>query len=403
MTNHRRDMRIQSSRGNWGRAGNTRCVACRWLLVASWIGLLLFGAAEPIAAQTPQQEFDRAVAELRKLTVERNEAGLKFSTSSRDESESYRQLWDSAVAKGLVELEAMENAAMDMLRAGGDVPQIALGVLVRMQRRSLRDGKFTRSYEIGKLLLNHLPDMPEVKAWFAAASIGTDHFDDAEKYQASIEAFSETLPPEITRLFDTIPELKRAYAIEQELRAAEAQIDDLPRVVLKTTKGRIEIELFENQAPETVGNFIHLVEKEFYTDLLFHRVLNAFMAQGGGMTQNNSSKDVDYTIFDEAGREDARRHFYGSVSMVKAPFPNSAQNQFFITFAPTPHLDGSHTVFGRVISGFDALESLVRTHKLDEEKGEVDIPNAIPDRIISATVVRKRDHEYRPRKVQEGR
>lgn len=368
-----------------------------------WFALILGWQPLPATGQGPQQEFERAVNELRKITAERNEAGLKFSTSSRDESESYRQLWDSAVAKGLVELEAMENAALEMLRAGGEVPQTALGVLVRMQRRTLRDGKFTRSYEIGKLLLTHLPEMPEVKAWFAAAAAGTNHFDDAEKYQGAIEEFAKSLPPEIIRLFDTLPELKRTFAIEQELRAAEAQIDDLPRVVLKTTKGRIEIELFENQAPETVGNFVHLVEQEFYTDLLFHRVLNAFMAQGGGMTQSNGSKDVDYTIFDECGREDARRHFYGSVSMVKAPFPNSGQNQFFVTFAPTPHLDGTHTVFGRVISGFDALESLARTHKLDEEKGEVDIPNAVPDRILSATIVRKRDHEYRPRKVQQDR
>jgi cyclophilin family peptidyl-prolyl cis-trans isomerase len=370
-----------------------------WFLAA----VLMAAGLKPVHGQTPQQEFDRAVEALRKLTAERNEAGLKFSTSSRDESENFRAAWDSTVAKGMAELEAMENAALEMIRGGGEVPDTVLGVLVRMQRRSLRDGKFTRSYEIGKLLEERLPDMAEVKAWLAAAAVCTDHFDDAEKYQSALEGFRDTLPLEILRLFDSLPDLKTKYQRELAFREKEKQLDDLPRVVLKTTKGRIEIELYENEAPETVGNFISLVESQFYTDLLFHRVISAFMAQGGGMTPNNTAKDVDYTIYDECAREDARHHFYGSVSMVKAPFPNSGQNQFFITFAPTPHLDGSHTVFGRVISGFDALEALARTHKIEEEKGEVDLPSAVPDRIVSATVLRKRDHEYRPRKVQEGR
>lgn len=375
----------------------------RAILIAGAVSFVLLGNIIWLPAQTPLDDFNRAIDNLRKITAERNAAGLKYSMGTREESEHYRQFWDAAVAKGLVELEALENASLELLRSGGEVPEMALGVLVRMQRRTLRDGKYGKSYEIGKLLLARLPDMLEVKAWFAAAAIGTDHFEDAEKYQSSIETFTKSLPLEILELFKKLPELKQKFAVEKEIRLAEAQIDDLPRVVLKTTKGRIELELFENQAPETVGNFIHLVERGFYDDLLFHRVISAFMAQGGGMNANMSSREVDYTIFDECGRKDARNHFYGSLSMVKAPFANSAQNQFFLTFVPTPHLDGTHTVFGRVISGFDAMESLTRTQRIDEEKGEEDIANAVPDKIISASVVRKRDHEYRPRKVQEDK
>ncbi|MBL9123637.1 MAG: peptidylprolyl isomerase, partial [Planctomycetaceae bacterium] len=75
---------------------------------------------------------------------------------------------------------------------------------------------------------------------------------------------------------------------EQELRAKEGEADDLPRVVLKTNRGDITLELFENEAPNTVANFVALVDKKFYDGLPFHRVLRGFMAQGGDPKGNGS-------------------------------------------------------------------------------------------------------------------
>jgi cyclophilin family peptidyl-prolyl cis-trans isomerase len=174
----------------------------------------------------------------------------------------------------------------------------------------------------------------------------------------------------------------------------------LPRVLLKTTKGRIEVELFENQAPDTVGNFIHLVENGFYTNITFHRVIPGFMAQTGGYNTEKMPRDPGYSIFDEYEQKEARDHFQGYLSMANANAPHTGSSQFFLTLVPTPHLDGKHTVFGRIVSGQEVLESLVKTHQLTREGEDKEIPDVTPDAIISAEVLRKRDHEYRPRKVQ---
>ena len=165
-------------------------------------------------------------------------------------------------------------------------------------------------------------------------------------------------------------------------------------MLIKTNKGDIEVELFENEAPNTVANFITLVEKGFYNGLTFHRVLPAFMAQGGD-PKGDGTGGPGYSIPDECNRPNHRLHFRGSLSMAKAARPDSGGSQFFITFVPTSHLDGKHTVFGRVIKGFDVLAKIQRRDP--EDKG--DIPD--PDKIIEAKVLRKRPHEYAVKKTGE--
>jgi cyclophilin family peptidyl-prolyl cis-trans isomerase len=175
------------------------------------------------------------------------------------------------------------------------------------------------------------------------------------------------------------------WPTEQKIREKEAKADDLPRVTLETSKGDITIELFENEAPNTVANFISLVEKGFYDGVPFHRVISHFMAQGGA---GRDGKGPGYRIKDEFDNPGARMHFRGTLSMANAG-PNTNTSQFFLTFRPTPHLNGGHTVFGRVIEGFDVLPKITR---IDPQK-----PTGVtPDKIVKATVIRKRDHEYKP-------
>jgi cyclophilin family peptidyl-prolyl cis-trans isomerase len=175
---------------------------------------------------------------------------------------------------------------------------------------------------------------------------------------------------------------------EMAKRAAEAKADDLPRVKITTTKGDVIVELFENEAPNTVANFLALVEKGFYNGTLFHRVIGGFMAQGGDPTGSGRG-GPGYVIECEVDKPGARKHFLGSLSMAHAG-PNTGGSQFFLTFRPTEHLDGKHTVFGRVIEGFDVLPKLTRT------EGEM-ASGAPPDKIVKAEVVRKRSHPYEPK------
>jgi len=180
-------------------------------------------------------------------------------------------------------------------------------------------------------------------------------------------------------------------------RQREAERDDLPRVELNTTQGKVVIELFEDQAPNTVANFITLVEGGRFTDIAFHRVIDGFMAQAGERKMDDSpAEELDYTIPCECFSPETRRHFPFSVSMAHAG-ANTGSGQFFLTFVRTSHLDGRHTCFGRVIDGFDALDRLTRTHN----SGDSPIPDVKPDGIQSAKVLRKRDREYVVRKFGE--
>ncbi|HBH52047.1 MAG TPA: hypothetical protein DDY91_09155 [Planctomycetaceae bacterium] len=184
---------------------------------------------------------------------------------------------------------------------------------------------------------------------------------------------------------------------EQALRAKEKQANDLPQVQFKTSKGDIIIELFENEAPNTVANFISLVEKKKYDHTRFHRVIPNFMAQGGDPNtldddpQNDGQGGPGYSIACECYGKNARRHFQGTLSMAHAG-KDTGGSQFFITHLPTPHLNPDaelqkgHTVFGRVVKGLDVALAL-----------------RIGDEIESAKVLRKRDHEYKPKTQADPR
>jgi cyclophilin family peptidyl-prolyl cis-trans isomerase len=184
---------------------------------------------------------------------------------------------------------------------------------------------------------------------------------------------------------------------ELMLRQRDAAAN-LPRVKLTTSKGVVEIELFEDQAPNTVANFLELVGKKFYDGVRFHRVIEGFMAQSGD-PKGDGSGGPGYTIACECYSPEARRHFTGSLSMAKLPARDTGGSQFFIVFKrseSTQQLDGKHTVFGRIVSGQDIVNSLVRTQDPPSEE-----ERAKTDTILTAEVIRKRDHEYKVNKIGE--
>ncbi|MBP3690295.1 MAG: peptidylprolyl isomerase [Schwartzia sp.] len=123
----------------------------------------------------------------------------------------------------------------------------------------------------------------------------------------------------------------------------------------ETSKGTFDIELFEDKAPKTTGNFITLVEKGFYNGLIFHRVIDGFMIQGG-CPKGDGTGGPGYTIPDEF-HPDLRHNGEGILSMANAG-PNTGGSQFFITLAKTDWLDGHHAVFGKVIKGMDVVKAI---------------------------------------------
>ena len=134
------------------------------------------------------------------------------------------------------------------------------------------------------------------------------------------------------------------------------------RAVMDTNKGRITIELYEDKAPITAGNFIDLIKRGFYNGLGFHRYEPGFVIQGGDPLGNGTGGFAD-----ESGRERTiklevtpklKHGAAGAVAMARSQDPNSASSQFYITLGPAAFLDNSYAVFGRVTDGIQAVMAL---------------------------------------------
>ncbi len=126
-------------------------------------------------------------------------------------------------------------------------------------------------------------------------------------------------------------------------------------VKLETTKGEVQLELYPEQAPKTVNNFVFLVNEAFYDGISFHRVIDNFMVQGGDPTGSGMG-GPGYKFEDELSGNPLK-HGSKVISMANSG-PNTNGSQFFITHLPQPHLDGKHTVFGKVIQGEDVIDSI---------------------------------------------
>jgi peptidyl-prolyl cis-trans isomerase B (cyclophilin B) len=134
---------------------------------------------------------------------------------------------------------------------------------------------------------------------------------------------------------------------------------------------KIQIELYPEIAPNSVANFVSLVEQGFYDGLIFHRVIPEFMIQGGDPSGNGTG-GPDYSIpgeFSSNGFENTLKHDRGVLSMARSQDPNSAGSQFFIMVKDSPHLDGEYAAFGKVIEGMEVVDAIVST-----ERGAQDLP-----------------------------
>lgn len=127
----------------------------------------------------------------------------------------------------------------------------------------------------------------------------------------------------------------------------------MKKAIIEMDKGSITIELFEKDAPKTVANFEKLINEGFYNGVIFHRVIKGFMAQGG-CPNGNGTGGPGYSIPCET-KGNPNVHERGSVSMAHRG-PNTGGSQFFIVYEPQPHLNGIHTVFGKVIEGMDIVD-----------------------------------------------
>ncbi len=128
--------------------------------------------------------------------------------------------------------------------------------------------------------------------------------------------------------------------------------------------GKIKAELYPETAPNTVNNFLSLIQDGYYNGLIFHRVINGFMIQGG-CPEGSGMGGPGYSIkgeFSENGFENNLKHTEGVLSMARSMMPDSAGSQFFIMHKASPHLDGQYAAFGKVIEGMDVVNKIATTN-----------------------------------------
>jgi peptidyl-prolyl cis-trans isomerase B (cyclophilin B) len=133
------------------------------------------------------------------------------------------------------------------------------------------------------------------------------------------------------------------------------------KAVIETDRGIIEVELSAGHVPKTVNNFVFLARENFYDGVSFHRVIGNFMIQGGDPSGTGRG-GPGYRFEDEVA-SNPLRHERGVISMANAG-PNTNGSQFFITHSPQPHLNGKHTVFGKVVSGLEVVDSIRQGDKM---------------------------------------
>jgi cyclophilin family peptidyl-prolyl cis-trans isomerase len=271
---------------------------------------------------------------------------------------------------------------------------------------TVRNGgdQYEKALTIINALIEGGADAKQLPVWGVVCAFVTNDHGLAQKYfeqakdqdafaaPATVDDSFQHLTGRALQYSESLDKYREMWAKEEEIRAAEAKADDLPRVKLATTKGDIVLELFENEAPTAVANFITLVKQGFYDGLTFHRVLSEFMAQGG-CPEGTGSGGPGYHIRCECNQPNHRNHFRGSLSMAHAG-PDTGGSQFFLTFVPTEVLDGDHTVFGRVIEGMEVLGEIQR-----RDPDDAVLPK--PDQIVKAEVIRDRGHDYSFEKLPE--
>ncbi len=348
------------------------------------------------AAATPgpaAAAFEAKFAQWKALIVQLRQLRSDFQTKiTGAERAAMAQKWDKTVAQAEAMFPELVDTVIAAYAEESPKDRVKMNFLIKALHDYAERDMYEPALKIGAALIDNGCENSEVFGDTGSAAFAMNDYDRAISLldkAAELNALAGTA----AQMRATIAEYQKYWEQEQQLRAKEADADDLPRVKISTTKGDLVVELFENEAPETVANFISLVKRGFYSDLAFHRVIGGFMAQGG-CPEGDGTGGPGYRIYDECNRPDYRRHFRGVLSMAKTNAPNSGGSQFFINFRPTPNLDGKHTVFGRVIEGIDVLPQLTRTDQAEDDA------KPVPDRILEATVLRDRGHEYVPHKVE---
>ncbi|MCR5162669.1 MAG: peptidylprolyl isomerase [Thermoguttaceae bacterium] len=321
-------------------------------------------------------ELQRQYLGIKTTDEEKEEIGEKLEKISKVVSKIHPKLFDLA-EKAWLEEPSREDGEF-------------LNFIIQVLETRMTVGEYERADAIMQgLIALKIPEiLPDLYDAAGEIAFMLNNFEQAARYFDLAEQ-NKVLSERCAGFKKDLSYYRSSWAKESLLRQQDAGKKDLPRVTLDTTKGKIVLELYEDQAPNTVANFVYLAEKGYYDGMFFEQVIPGEGAVAGRSLETPEG-DPGWTIRDEFDPTTSRNHYRGTISMLRGE-PNSAGSTFFISFSPIKDLDGKYVVFGRVVEGMDVLTKLQIMDPANPD------PMAEPDQIEKASAVTKRDHKYRPK------
>ncbi len=360
-------------------------------------------------------EFDRRFAEWKGILAELYELRGEFRGTPLSRQVELDERYRKLLEEGEAMLPGLRAAAAAAYSEAPDSSSYPAEFLLRTVADHVGRGMYEQAFSIAKLLFDHGFD-PKINRGFyqkdiyvlaGIAAFAANEFDLAKEWlrladENNVLGRLAAKAPRQAQVAQTAlrscASYKEAWRKELAIRAAEAKANaspetQLPRVLLRTTKGDIELELFENEAPNTVNNFIALVEQGIYNGIAFYGVSRLSGAEAGGMVRKDG--DVDWILHPQSDPP-KRVRFRGSiVAPTVASSPGKGTSQFRLLVLPQP--SGKDTCFGRITKGLDVVGRLRPISPKEFANAE---PDTI-DRIVEAKVLRKRNHPYELKKVPE--
>ncbi|QDT60409.1 putative peptidyl-prolyl cis-trans isomerase [Stieleria bergensis] len=361
--------------------------------------------------QQMQVQLDFALKQLKERTPEDQETIQKLIAAFNAETETLREVtWamreqhtlyvngyidDKApylAARDAVhaQMEITFESALDLVTSGFGDPYALQYILVMVKRRYDTGLYDYKAYIGSRILSQQREQFVYVLLTLARAAIYNGAPEEGKRIYQNLE--EEMVEDIDRRLFATAETISEQY--KQEIELIRAQAKDLPEVKIKTTRGDFTVQLFIDEAPETVAHFITLCEEGAYDGNDFYSVKKEETILTGDPAGDGST-EPDQFIPDEHERETTRMPLAGSLAFLKLPIPNSpgqfvknsAGTQFAILLAPIPSIIKAQTVFGRVVEGMEVVTSLRQVDpKKEKSKNEISLPN---DRIISVEVINR--------------
>jgi cyclophilin family peptidyl-prolyl cis-trans isomerase len=380
----------------------------RWIVTMSLFGFLtaicspaVGQISEELATSNDEQadsllaKYENKKAEYDANAKKINDSYRNLKLGSREERAEQKELVnDLRLQQKQVQLEIFQ-AAFEVVRSEEEVNEELLRDATTYAQASFEGSKYNiqvspaKSLEICNALNKRGVPARQTLQLAVNSALAILDFETAKAKVNEAAEEGLKIPPQ---LIERVTAAEKNWLREKELRTTDR---DMPTVRIETSAGDITIELFEDAAPESVKNFIHLIDSDFYSGLKFFAANRGQLIRTG-CPKNTGRRSAEFTIKSEAGLDTARGHFRGSVSLMSVNNYEICSSQFVICQRPLPHLDGKFTVFGQVTDGMRVLDQLVSS----VVEADSDLENKPSIELIQVTF-RRPNTTYVPEKIEK--